>query len=113
MEKKHGLNTCNLIQKALDYKDPITGKAELVLPDSGMVFVFLDVEPQTWLHPAFWKGWAETIAGYPMSFNNELAYPLLPCIYCTCVEGIRGAPGSPLESVLNTFGKRSLGQNKN
>lgn len=101
--KKHGLKTCDLIQKALDYIDPITGKPELVLPDSGLVFVFLDVEPQTWLHPAFWKGWAEAVYNYPMNFNGDLAYPLLPCLYCTCIQGDEINPGAPLESVFKTF----------
>jgi hypothetical protein len=106
--KLHGLKTCHLIQKALDYRDSNTGKPELVLPDSGLVFVFLDVEPQTWLHPAFWKGWAEAIFQYPMDFNDDLAYPLLPCIYCTCIQGDATNPGTPLESVVRAFDNKKV-----
>jgi hypothetical protein len=71
---------------ALAFKDPASGKPELVLPDSNMVFVFLDIEPQTTLHPEYWLGWAETISAFVVFKTTDagtldLVQPFRPCLY--------------------------------
>jgi len=83
--------TGKAIQAALDFRDPVSGLPELVLPPSGKVFVFLDVEPQTQLNHSYWLGWAETISAVIISTRNtagtvDLSQPLTPCLYCA-VDG--------------------------
>jgi hypothetical protein len=55
------------------------------------VFVYLDVEPQTVLHPQYWLGWAETISSFTVSKTTDvgtinLAQPFRPCLYCVVRE---------------------------
>jgi hypothetical protein len=83
------LATCEAIAAALSFVDPHTGKHELALPNSDAVFVFLNVEPQTTLHPDYWLGWAETISGFVIWKTTALGtvmpvQPLRPCLYCGC-----------------------------
>lgn len=89
--RKDANTTCEAIAAALDFIDPHTGQHELVLPDSGFVFVVLDIEPQTILNPYYWLGWAETVSSYPISKETAigtlaLVQPLRPCLYCVCNE---------------------------
>jgi hypothetical protein len=85
--RNHAIATGKAIQAALDFRDPVSGQPELVLPPSGKVFVFLDVEPQTQLSHFYWLGWAETISAFIISSRSEQAtinvsQPLAPCLYC-------------------------------
>jgi hypothetical protein len=94
--------TCKQIAAALSFVTT-AGQPELVLPDSERVFVFLDVEPQTALHPEYWLGWAETISGFIVTKKTDigtlaLAQPFRPCLYCVVREDpINPAFGFPAD----------------
>lgn len=82
--------TCKQLAAALSFVTA-TGQPELVLPDSEIVFVFLDVEPQTALHPQYWLGWAETVSSFVVTKKTDigtlaLVQPFRPCLYCVVRE---------------------------
>jgi hypothetical protein len=87
--REDALDTGRAIEAALNYVHPVTGKPELVLPESGAVFVFMDLEPQSVLSQFYWLGWSETISSYTLSRQTavgtiDLVQPLRPSLYCCC-----------------------------
>ncbi len=99
--------TCKAIAKQVERLDPFSPPVDLELPAARMVFVFLDVEPQTKLHMQYWRGWAETVLGYTInagtSLQPELVQPFYPTLYCA-TEG----NGPRLAAVRDVFAdKRS------
>jgi hypothetical protein len=60
--------------------------ADLELPSSRALYVFLDIEPQTKLHKDYWQGWAETVTTFTMNLGTalkpEIVQPFRPALYC-------------------------------
>jgi len=94
--------TCEAIAKQIEKVDPFSPPIDLQISESGKVFVFLDVEPQTKLDANFWRGWAETVAVYTInlgtSMQPKLVQPLLPCLYCAVEDN-----GPRLAAVRSIF----------
>jgi hypothetical protein len=85
--------------------DPLKGVVDLELPEGRLVFVFLDVEPQTKLHKEYWRGWAEAVSSYTINAGTfhqpEFIQPFWPAIYCAMEAG-RG----PTPAVRDVFNDR-------
>ncbi len=81
-----GKNTCGSIEKAIS-------AGQLALPSSAAVYVWLDVEPNVAITPAYWAGWANEVNRYG---------PFYACIYTQYVDesGV-WVPQSTVQYALN------------
>jgi len=74
---------------------------ELAIPDSGLVYVYLDVEPNVRLTPAYWSGWANAIRTGTDSSGTESFRPALYCQYVQDSSTGLWGPNSLVAQALN------------
>ncbi|MGC8498170.1 MAG: hypothetical protein ACP5OV_01555 [Acidimicrobiales bacterium] len=70
-----GQATCSSIEAAIT-------QGQLTIPASGVVYVYLDVEPGINITPAYWAGWANEVNSYVSGGNA----PFVPAVYTTMTE---------------------------
>jgi hypothetical protein len=91
--KTDAINTCLSIVSAIN-------SGQLVIPPSGSVYVYLDVEMGVNLSVDYWAAWSSNIFNYVMNGNC----PFWPCIYTWYGAQPNGkfSPGESVQNVLNS-----------
>jgi hypothetical protein len=83
--------TCASIEAAITQN-------QLEIPATGIVYVYLDVEPGINITPAYWAGWANEVDNYSSSGSA----PFLPAVYTYMTES--GGLYYPASNVTNALG---------
>lgn len=93
--------TCDRIISMLS-SDPTSGApADLKWGAAPLMFVLLNVEPQTKIHPAYWDGWSNGIVFYTSEVIG-LGNGFLPGLYCTLFPSGDSPGAAPCISGVNT-----------